>query len=378
MSRGKIQSHENTIPEHKKVGDWYNENTEWDDVLYSDGWKLSYEQDGRKYWTRPGKEDGVSASTGRDEKDRLFVFTSSVPELTQGRGYTKFAYKALMHHEGAFGEAVASIRASTGQLGGKNEQLRETDAPDLLSNIGKWEEMQPKYLWEPYVESGRMTLIDGDGGVGKSTVCLWLSALFSQGLTPDGEVIEPCNVMYLGNEDPVEAWKIIYAANGGDMDRLFPLHKVFPLNDSNMYQLDQLVQKYEIKVMVFDALMYFLTGIVGDSNSAMQVRGGLAGLAELAERHGVAVLNMRHTRKTMPGADSKPSDMGMGSVQFRNTHRGQLLLRNAAGKVLVTQEKGNILTKKGQPFLLTRNSEVEHRLEYDCSPMAVGAALATV
>ena len=79
-------------------GDDYEQKTDWADILTPHGWTLQFTSGSTRYWCRPGKKDGISATTGHaGDRDRLYVFTSST-ELQPETPYTKFgAYAALNH-----------------------------------------------------------------------------------------------------------------------------------------------------------------------------------------------------------------------------------------------------------------------------------------
>ena len=73
-------------------GDDYNNRGKWADLLV--GWTMVYQQGETIYWRRPGKQIGISGTTGRNAGDNLFVFTTST-EFEAERPYSKFA--ALAH-----------------------------------------------------------------------------------------------------------------------------------------------------------------------------------------------------------------------------------------------------------------------------------------
>lgn len=81
--------------------DDFEAKTDWADILEPAGWTLSHQIGRARYWCRPGKDrrDGHSASTGLDaRRDRLFVFSTSVPELGAQECHTKqYAYAAFNH-----------------------------------------------------------------------------------------------------------------------------------------------------------------------------------------------------------------------------------------------------------------------------------------
>lgn len=95
-------------------GEDYNEKATWEDILKDDGWNLFRTRaDGVTEWTRPGKVEGISATVGIHDSDILYVFTSSMPPLEGGRGYTKFGYLTVFHYNGD-ASACASALAAQG------------------------------------------------------------------------------------------------------------------------------------------------------------------------------------------------------------------------------------------------------------------------
>lgn len=88
-------------------GDDFEAKTDWADILT--GWVLVFQRGRERYWRRPGKNDGISATTGRaDDRDRLYVFTSST-EFEPEVPYTKFGAYALLQHHGDHGAAAKAL-----------------------------------------------------------------------------------------------------------------------------------------------------------------------------------------------------------------------------------------------------------------------------
>lgn len=87
-------------------GDDYNARASWDDILLPLGWRKVFSAGGVIYWRRPGKDVGVSATTGRNDGDNLYVFTTSTV-FDAEKPYSKWA--ALTHLEFG-GDFKASAR----------------------------------------------------------------------------------------------------------------------------------------------------------------------------------------------------------------------------------------------------------------------------
>lgn len=91
-------------------GDDYENKTDWADILTPAGWTFLFQSGRTRYWRRPGKSLGMSATTGNaEDRDRLFVFTSST-EFEQETPYTKFGAYALLNHNGDHSAAASALR----------------------------------------------------------------------------------------------------------------------------------------------------------------------------------------------------------------------------------------------------------------------------
>lgn len=90
----------------------YNQRHSWDDLLIPEGWiKLHTDRDGTTYWRRPGKGRDLSATTGRNDADNLYVFSTSTV-FEQQKAYSKFAAYALLEHGGDFSAAGKKLYAA--------------------------------------------------------------------------------------------------------------------------------------------------------------------------------------------------------------------------------------------------------------------------
>lgn len=88
-------------------GDDFESKTDWADIL--DGWTLVHTRGRTRYWRRPGKDDGLSATTGHaDDRDRLYVFSSST-RFEPGVPYTKFGAYTVLRHGGDHAAAAKAL-----------------------------------------------------------------------------------------------------------------------------------------------------------------------------------------------------------------------------------------------------------------------------
>lgn len=215
------------------------------------------------------------------------------------------------------------------------------------------------YLWQPYIPAGKITLVDATEGTGKTAMLLGLAACLSQGNLPSGGDCEPVNTLYCAYEDTPEEMVSILAGCGADQSRIFPYSDSFQLTPSKLVDLEVTIKRNNIKLLVLDALIYYLSQLVPNINDAAKLQPILSELAKLATRTGCAVIAVRH----MPKGNKTD---GIGSVQFRATARSQILLRphpdtqTYKGVIVASHNKGNLLTATGKAFGYRRNAESVH------------------
>jgi hypothetical protein len=109
-------------------GDDYNQRTDWAEILVPAGWTHVGTRGAVRYWRRPGKNIGISATTGYGDqgRDLLYVFTTS-SEFDAERSYSKFSAHALLQHGGDYGAAAGALRK-----GGYGAPLPERNDPLTL------------------------------------------------------------------------------------------------------------------------------------------------------------------------------------------------------------------------------------------------------
>lgn len=90
-------------------GDDFNKRATWDEIIGARGWTKVYTAAGITYWRRPGKSMGISATTGRNDGDNLYVFTTST-ELDAEKPYSKFAAVTHLDFNGDFSACAKDLR----------------------------------------------------------------------------------------------------------------------------------------------------------------------------------------------------------------------------------------------------------------------------
>ncbi|MGS2641699.1 AAA family ATPase [Streptosporangium sp. G12] len=93
-----------------RPGDDYNLKASWREILEPHGWRHTRNFGQALGWTRPGKSIGISATTGTNDGDNLYVFSSST-EFETETPYSKFAAYTLLEHGNDFSRATSALRA---------------------------------------------------------------------------------------------------------------------------------------------------------------------------------------------------------------------------------------------------------------------------
>jgi hypothetical protein len=189
-----------------------------------------------------------------------------------------------------------------------------------------------RWLWEARIALGKVNLVDGDPGTGKSAATTDLAARVSVGRPwPDGSRCEAGGVVILSAEDGLaDTIRPRFDAAGGDPSRAVAVSTV-PDAEGNerqiaipddLYVIEAAIERVGAVLMVVDPLMAFLPGEV-NSHRDQDVRRALAPLARLAERTGAAIVLVRHLTKETGG---NPLYRGGGSIGIVGAARSGLLI----------------------------------------------------
>ena len=184
------------------------------------------------------------------------------------------------------------------------------------------EEVQ--WLWYPYIPLGKLTVIQGDPGEGKTTFVLAVIAALTKGeALPEREPLDPVNILYQTAEDGLaDTIRPRLDALGADCSRVLVIDeskRELSLSDE---RIRQAMEETEAKLLVLDPLQAYL-GAEVDMHRANEVRPILKRLGSVAEQMGCAVVLIRHLNK-MQG--QKSGHRGMGSVDFQAAARSVLLV----------------------------------------------------
>ncbi|OII61191.1 hypothetical protein BJP40_06595 [Streptomyces sp. CC53] len=366
-------------------GDDYEQRTDWAEILA--GWTLVYQQGGTRYWRRPGKTTGISATTGRnDDRDRLYVFTTSTafqPETP----YTKFAAYCLLHHGGDYRQAAGALAGQGYGARRDTPAVQQGETVPPPAEVGGGEGAEPlrrlhvapmssvmpkrvRWLWRDRIPLGELSLIVGRGGIGKSTLLAEFGAWITRG-TMKGEYLgEPRDVLYVVNEDSLEYTVVPrLIAAGADLSRIHRVRvqigddwsRLMLPRDCELVKTE--VQQRDAAAIFFDPLSSNLTAKKNDQD---EMRSALERVRLMAEEAGIAAVGLAHTRKAL---STNLLDAIMGSVELGNVTRsvmGAMRDQDDEEIVVLSQEKNNLGRMDLEPY---RYRIVGHALDNPDDPL---------
>lgn len=206
------------------------------------------------------------------------------------------------------------------------------------------------WLWYPYIAYGKITVVQGDPGDGKTTLVLNIASLISNGIPlpeSDSESAERQSIIYQSTEDGLaDTIKPRLQVAGADCSKIaFIDDTELPLTLSDD-RLETAIRKCDAKLLVLDPIQAFI-GTDADMSRANEMRPLLNKLGNIAERTGCAVVIIGHMNKT---AGAKGMYRGLGSIDISAAARSILLvgrMKDDPTIRVITQLK-NSLAPEGQ------------------------------
>ena len=225
----------------------------------------------------------------------------------------------------------------TNRVDTKKTEIKRTE-PDLkLINMESVEIEQIEWLFYPFIPFGKVTIIQGDPGEGKTTMVLQIIAKLTKGekILPvlekvtevnDGaemasasdvklseSPIKPVNVIYQTAEDGLgDTIKPRLLAAGADCSRVLVIDdREQPLTMLDI-RLEEAIVQTKARLVVLDPIQGFL-GAEVDMHRANEIRPLMKRVAVLAEKYHCAIILIGHMNKNSNG---KSSYRGLGSIDF--------------------------------------------------------------
>ena len=209
--------------------------------------------------------------------------------------------------------------------------------------------MPVEWLWYPYIPIGKITILQGDPGDGKTSFILYLASILSSGR--DNNIIgltkEKINIIYQSYEDDLE-------------DTISPKLKAFGADSSSIFFIDtndnltldskileETIINTKAKLLILDPLQSF----IGEAsmNNAGDLRPVFKKLTAIAKKNKCAIVIIGHMNKQ---SGTKELYRSLGSIDIVAIARSVLYLKTIEEKSnfrILTQIKNN-LSAKGKPI----------------------------
>lgn len=213
-----------------------------------------------------------------------------------------------------------------------------------------------RWLWPDWLPEGKLTLLAGSPGTGKTTLALALTATVTRGGTwPDGSA---CNrpgdvLIWSGEDNPADTIVPRLMAAGADLDRV---HIITGRTDENGELLpfdpaadmpllaERLSDMSDAQLLILDPIV---SAVSGDAHRVNDVRRNLQSLVDMASAHRCCVLGISHFAKGTKG--SSPAERVIGSQAFVALARMVLVAGKdeAAERRILARAKSNIAPDDG-------------------------------
>ena len=227
----------------------------------------------------------------------------------------------------------------------KSIVLKEPSKPETVKIIRMSDvELTPvEWLWKPYLPFGKLSVLQGNPGEGKTYFAMHLAAACTNGkLLPNMERMEPFNVIYQTAEDGLgDTVKPRLIEAGADLDR------VLVIDDSDVQltlsdeRIEKAIVENNARLVIIDPIQAYLGADV-DMNRANEVRPIFMRLGQVAQRTGCAILLIGHLNKA---AGMQSLQRGLGSIDIAAAVRSVMFigkLKHDPTMRILTHEKSSL------------------------------------
>lgn len=181
-----------------------------------------------------------------------------------------------------------------------------------------------EWLWYPYIPYGKITIIQGDPGEGKSTVAINLASIISNGesLPLEKEKTAPRAVVYQNSEDGKEDTIVPrLIACGADLSNVAYIEEDETALELGDERLSKVIDETGARVLILDPVQAYW-GANTDMNRAGAIRPIMNQLARMAQQKKCAIIMIGHMTK----GNGKGLYRGLGSIDIAAAARSVLLV----------------------------------------------------
>ena len=277
------------------------------------------------------------------------------------------------------------------------EEIVRQEPPLKLINMESVEVEEIKWLLYPFIPYGKVTIIQGDPGEGKTTMVLQIIAKLTRGepipasfekrkeperadaITDENKadmdvsknkqcLQQPVNVIYQTAEDGLgDTIKPRLLAAGADCSKVLVIDdREQPLTMLDI-RLEEAIIQTKARLVVLDPIQGFL-GLDVDMHRANEIRPVMKRVAVLAEKYQCAIILIGHMNKNSNG---KSSYRGLGSIDFQAAARSVLIvgrIKEESETRVVCHVKSSLAPEgRSIAFRLDQHNGFEWIGEYDIS-----------
>ncbi len=206
-----------------------------------------------------------------------------------------------------------------------NSTRVDSDSQEL--NVHQLSGVTPEkidWLWYPYIPRGKVTLLEGDPGLGKSWATMAIAAAVSRGRKlPGQKVARNGKVLVLSAEDGIaDTIRPRVGSLEANLRKVFAIDEPVIMDEEGIERVGQQIRVIKPQLVVLDPLVAYMGGKI-DLHKANETRTIMSGLAHLAQTHHVAILAVRHLTK---GQRDKSVYRGIGSIDIIGAARSAILV----------------------------------------------------
>ena len=240
--------------------------------------------------------------------------------------------------------SIAEVSFVDNEIFRNGGYMEETRTELQMIKMSEIQSKEVAWLWYPFIPYGKLTIIQGDPGDGKTTLVLNIAAKLSkdEGLDSDMKLTEPLTVIYQSAEDGLtDTIKPRLEAAGADCENISIIDESIKSLSMIDERLEEAIIKTKAKLLILDPIQAYLGGNM-DMNRANEARDMTKKLAALAEKYQCAIVLVGHMNKA---AGNKAAYRGMGSIDFFAVARSVLLVGRIEGEEnirAVVQIKNNL------------------------------------
>jgi len=190
-----------------------------------------------------------------------------------------------------------------------------------------------KFLWEPYIAEGKITIVQGDPSGGKTNLMLAVAAALTKGeiLPGNNHVSAPANIIFQTAEDGLnDTIKPRLEKLGADCSRVYVIDETKQELSLTDDRIEQAIVKMDAKLLILDPLQAYLSN-GANMNSTNGVRPLMKSLSNVAERTGCAIVIIGHLNK----GSGKSQYRGLGSIDIYAAARSVLTV----GKIEINNQQ---------------------------------------